>query len=77
MEKFVGFYTSKPFWMGEKPDLSKFGALNYDIPGFYKLLSAVIFKFEKNEYKVQICKDGMIMLYYLKIAIQNILKYQK
>lgn len=62
MEKYVGFYTSKPFWMGGKPDLSKFGSHYYIIPEFFNIMSEIVYEFKKEDYGVSICKDGMIML---------------
>ena len=62
MEKFVAFYPSRPFWLDGEPDLKKFGPENYDVLGFYKEMSKIIFKFNKNDYTVSICKDGLVML---------------
>ncbi len=62
MEKFIGFYTYKPFWSERKPDLELFNSKNYDIPGFYSLMAEIVFKHKEKNIDICVCRDGLIMV---------------
>ena len=59
IERFTAFYTTRPFWAGD--------AIDFDTvkPGsqFTEQMSAIVFSYDTNEFRLRICKDGMVMLH--------------
>src|SRR6266403_166059 len=53
----TAFYTTHPFWAGERPDF-------LDAPGakYHKLVSEEVFQYNTDAFDLRFCKDGMIML---------------
>lgn len=58
MENYICFYTIKPFWTGEKPDID---SLISDSDLFTKTLSERTIEFENDNIYLAFCKDGLIM----------------
>ena len=59
IEKFTAFYASRPFWAGDAIDLDGTNAQSR----FTELMSATVFSYDTNNFRLRICKDGMIMLH--------------
>ncbi len=57
-DRFVGFYVSSPFWAGTKP-----GANFEELTDkqFTELMSEEVFRYNHNDYKLIICKDGLFL----------------
>ncbi|BAY07519.1 hypothetical protein [Calothrix sp. NIES-2098] len=68
MERFIGFYTSLPFWAGAKVDIDSFckyinSSQREEIEQYISsLLSKEEFVYYHDGYTLKICKDGMILL---------------
>lgn len=57
MDRYVGFYTSRPFWAGTELDLEDPRV----IKDFTKLMSEEVHVYETNDYVLKVCKDGMFI----------------
>ncbi len=74
MERFIGFYTSLPFWAGKKIDIDHFckyinSPKKEEIEqNVSSLMSKEEFVYNSNEYTLKICKDGMILLQIQEIS---------
>ena len=58
MERYISFYTIKPFWTGEKPDID---SLILDPDCFTKAFSERTIEYENDSLYLAFCKDGLIM----------------
>lgn len=65
-ENFTAFYTSRPFWAGDAID---FDAADAD-RRFRERMAEVIFSYDTNEFRLRICKDGMVMLHVPELETQ-------
>ncbi|BBD59789.1 hypothetical protein NIES2109_25800 [Nostoc sp. HK-01] len=70
IEHFTGFYTSRPFWAGEPPidikallNIENQTQLSEIQKQLYDLMSAITFSYETNNFRLWICKDGMILVH--------------
>ncbi len=70
IEKFVGFYTSRPFWAGDPPidletllNIESQPQLSETQAQFCELLSAIVFSYETNSIRLCVCKDGMLLVH--------------
>ena len=59
IERFTAFYASRPFWAGDAIDFNAFDAASR----FTKQMSAIVFSYDTNDFRLRICKDGMVMLH--------------
>lgn len=59
MDNYICFYTIKPFWTGEKPDIK---TLMLAPEQFTQTLSARTLEFENDNIYLAFCKDGLIMI---------------
>lgn len=58
IEKYICFYTTKPFWTGERPDI-EFLVSNPD--SFTESLSEKTIEYDNDSIYLAFCKDGLIM----------------
>jgi hypothetical protein len=58
MENYICFYTIKPFWTGEKPNIE---TIISDSDLFTETLSERTIEFENDNIYLAFCKDGLIM----------------
>ncbi|WP_306740053.1 hypothetical protein [Marinifilum sp. D714] len=58
METYICFYTTKPFWTGEKPDIE---SLISNADAFTKSLSEKTIEYENDSIYLAFCKDGLVM----------------
>ncbi len=65
-ENFTAFYTSRPFWAGDKID---FGTASANLP-FTEQMAQVVFSYDTNRLRLRICKDGMVMPHVPKLETQ-------
>ena len=66
MERYIGFYASRPFWSGAKPD---FNSINInDSDKFTEIMSEDVFIHETENYKLKLCRDGLILFRLEEIA---------
>ena len=59
MENYICFYTVRPFWTGQIPDIKSL-KLNSDL--FTKTLSEKTIEFDNEHIYLAFCKDGLIMM---------------
>jgi len=59
IENFTAFYTSRPFWAGDPINFNAADAA----PRFTERMSAMVFSYDTNAFRLRICKDGMVMLH--------------
>ncbi len=59
IERFTAFYTSRPFWAGDAIDFNASDAASR----FTEQMSAIVFSYDTNDFRLRICKDGMVMLH--------------
>lgn len=57
MERYIGFYTSRPFWAADEPDFSRLKSPEE----FFDIMSDEIFDFSNEQYTLKICKDGLFL----------------
>lgn len=58
MDRYICFYTNRPFWAGEQPDIAKIilsGKL------FTDTLSKRVFEYEDDSLYLAFCKNGLVM----------------
>ena len=55
---YLGFYTSRPFWAGNPLDIRNPETKT----NFTALMSKVEYSFEDEQFKFDVCKDGMLMI---------------
>ncbi len=67
MEKYLAFYTSRPYWAGKKPDVSFISDQNYNTNAFYEIMSEEVFIEQNPHYTLKVCRDGLIMFNSKKI----------
>lgn len=67
MERFIGFYASKPFWAGEKVNVDDIENIKCH---FTESMSHEVFVYDTEEYILKICKDGMFLFQIKEIAKQ-------
>ena len=57
-ERFAAFYSSRPFWAGK--------AIDFDTvmtpKQFTREMSAVVFSHDTDDFRLRVCRDGMVML---------------
>lgn len=71
IEKFVGFYTSRPFWAGDPPiDLETSLTIETQAQ-FCELMSAIIFSYETDSIRFCVCKDGMLLVHVKKLERES------
>lgn len=61
MKRYIGFYTSHPFWAGKGLQHSDYNQKNTQ-ENFTSILEDVIFKDTSDDYSIKICRDGMFLL---------------
>lgn len=66
IEKFIGSYTSRPFWAGSPLDFAR----PETFPNFFRLMSEQIFCYQTGTFALRVCKDGMLMLQVAKLAAE-------
>ena len=65
IENFTAFYTSRPFWAGDPID---FDATGTNSPS--EQMAEVVFSYDTNDFRLRICKDGMVMLHVSELEAQ-------
>lgn len=58
IEEFVGFYPSRAFWAVEPIDFT----IQENLASFPKVMEEVVLRYQKDEFRLDICRDGMLML---------------
>ena len=66
IERFTAFYTSRPFWAGDAID---FDTVNENSQ-FTEQMSAMVFSYDTNDFRLRICKDGMVMLHVFELEAE-------
>lgn len=66
IERFTAFYTTRPFWAGEAID---FDTVNASLQ-FTEQMSAIVFSYDTNDFRLRICKDGMVMLHVFELEAE-------
>ena len=55
----IAFYTSKPFWAGNPINLKDTNNVKNSI----ELMEEIVFSYSYELYKLDVCKDGMLILH--------------
>ncbi len=58
-ERYLGFYLSRPFWAGERLDVTPDRALNDEYP---RLMEQWVFSHKTERFHLAVCKDGLFLL---------------
>ena len=67
IERFAAFYSSRPFWAGQ--------AIDFDTvrtpAQFTQQMSAIVFSHDTDDFRLRICRDGMVMLQVFELEAES------
>lgn len=69
-ERYIGFYTLNLFWTIERPDIA---TLKNDPKKFEEEFSRVIISYSDENFKIEICRDGLILMHINRLEQERIL----
>lgn len=61
MEKFIGFFTSRPFWAINGIDFEN-PVSDTTINSFTDLMSEIVYDISSSAFSFRVCRDGMLLL---------------